>query len=273
MAAVGGYGRRRLAPYSDVDLALLHTGLKPDRVKTLTRELFYPLWDAQLKVSNTVRTIREAVSAAADIHWLTSSLDARFLGGDPEVFSAFVAKMRAVAGARGGRRDIQTVSWIVKAPAAAGAEAPLAPADKDDLAEAEEWLWQVRVGLQEISGKTSDTLLNDHRSALVDHLFSGRPDADRHFNRRFYGCTRAVAHISDAFFSELVKARPKTPSAADLSSTESLFSALRNADKSIEALEDLAYSGQLAALIPQWREIDGAGGGGRQPPLYKRAIS
>ncbi|MDP1809518.1 MAG: hypothetical protein Q8L35_08290, partial [Actinomycetota bacterium] len=211
LAAVGGYGRRRLAPYSDVDLALLHTGLKPGRVKTLTQELFYPLWDAQLKVSHTVRTIREAVSAASDIHWLTSGLDARFLGGDREVFDAFVLKMRAAVGKRGGRpfiktvtsaaearrrrfghagrlleanikegrgglRDIQTVSWIVKALVAAGVEAPLAQADQETLAEAEEFLWQVRLGLQEISGKASDTLLNEHRGAPVDRMFPAGAD-------------------------------------------------------------------------------------------------
>jgi len=310
LAAVGGYGRRRLAPYSDVDLALLHTGLKPDRVKTLTQQLFYPLWDAQLKVSHTVRTIREAVSAASDIHWLTSGLDARFLGGDRDIFDVFVTKMRVAAGARGARpfiktitsaaaarrrrfghagrlleanvkegrgglRDIQTVSWIVKALGASGVEAPLAQADKETLAGAEEFLWQVRVGLQEISGKGSDTLLNEHRGELVDRMFPGQAGADAHFNRRFYSCTRAVAHISDAFFSVLREAWPKAQDArrtkpevrermrdyvteprARTTQQTGFSAALLGADQGIEALEELAYSGRLTALIPQWREID-----------------
>lgn len=281
LAAVGGYGRRRLAPFSDIDLVLVHSRLKPAQVKILTQSMFYPLWDARLNISHTVRSIREAVLAAGDINWLTSSLDARFLGGDQEVFNVFVAKMTAVVAARGARpfiktivsaaesrwsrfghagrllapnikdsrgglRDIQTIGWAAKALAGAGAHVPLDERDKERLAEAEEFLWEVRVRLHEISGKCSDVLLDEYREKLSD-------SSSRSFDTRFYGLTRAVAHIYDTFFSGLTGGR-KVPAAKP--GVQALFEALRNAEKGIGRLEELAYSGQLSLLMPPWREIE-----------------
>src|SRR5690349_3633481 len=44
LVAVGALGRRELAPYSDLDLVLLHDGRKD--VDRLAERLWYPLWDA-----------------------------------------------------------------------------------------------------------------------------------------------------------------------------------------------------------------------------------
>jgi len=58
--AVGGYGRRQLFPYSDVDLLLLFESEKlavdsKDAIAAFLRHL----WDSDLRVSHSVRTPAE----------------------------------------------------------------------------------------------------------------------------------------------------------------------------------------------------------------------
>ncbi|HSU11812.1 MAG TPA: [protein-PII] uridylyltransferase, partial [Pseudonocardia sp.] len=43
LVAVGALGRRELAPYSDLDLVLLHDGRKD--IELLAEQMWYPLWD------------------------------------------------------------------------------------------------------------------------------------------------------------------------------------------------------------------------------------
>ena len=45
LVAVGGYGRRELCLYSDIDIIVLFNKKIPSNAKQLTGELFYPLWD------------------------------------------------------------------------------------------------------------------------------------------------------------------------------------------------------------------------------------
>src|SRR5205814_6860116 len=60
LMAVGGYGRRQLFPYSDVDLLLL---FENDRAvegsKTVLGPFLQRLWDFGLRVSQSVRTPAE----------------------------------------------------------------------------------------------------------------------------------------------------------------------------------------------------------------------
>jgi [protein-PII] uridylyltransferase len=86
VVAVGGYGRREMAPHSDVDVMLLHDGADTDR---LAKAVLYPLWDAGLKVGHSVRTVREAVAAARDnLATATSLLTARRVAGSEELVAA-----------------------------------------------------------------------------------------------------------------------------------------------------------------------------------------
>ncbi|MDQ1103108.1 [protein-PII] uridylyltransferase [Nocardioides zeae] len=84
LLAVGGYGRRELAPYSDLDVLLVH-----DRgvdVEELAGVLWYPLWDGGFKIDHAVRDVDETLTAAADdLKVALGLLDARHLAGDPNV--------------------------------------------------------------------------------------------------------------------------------------------------------------------------------------------
>src|SRR5437867_7823494 len=81
LVAVGGYGRAELCPGSDLDVLLLHRGRKD--IRTLAERLWYPLWDAGLKLGHGVRTVKEALTlAGTDIDTATSLLEVRTIAGD-----------------------------------------------------------------------------------------------------------------------------------------------------------------------------------------------
>lgn len=104
VVAVGGYGRRELSLYSDVDLMLLHSVTDPTETAA---ELFRPLWDARLRVGHAVRTVKEAAAAARerfDTH--TTLLTSRLVTGDAEVFDRLRSEIAAVTRARPLRRHL-----------------------------------------------------------------------------------------------------------------------------------------------------------------------
>ena len=80
LIAVGGYGRRELAPFSDLDLLLVHKGVR--NIDDVASKLWYPIWDAGLKLGHAVRTPKETLSlCATDLDTATSLVTARFLAG------------------------------------------------------------------------------------------------------------------------------------------------------------------------------------------------
>ena len=89
--AFGGYGRREMNPFSDVDIMFLHAGNKPDARETATvQEILRLLWDTGFKVGHSVRSVREAISQAnSDLQTKTSMLESRWLAGDRELVDRF----------------------------------------------------------------------------------------------------------------------------------------------------------------------------------------
>jgi len=143
----GGYGRRDLAPYSDVDLMLLHAPGVEERVAPLAQRMLQDLFDVGLAPGQSVRTPLQACQLARKdpIIW-TSLVEARYLAGGAVGFADFshrfqkqaqrrtarliaaVEKARSderlqygetvyllqpnVKRSRGGLRDIQLLRWI-----------------------------------------------------------------------------------------------------------------------------------------------------------------
>jgi len=95
MLAVGGFGRRELFPYSDVDIMLLveRESLAVDLKEPLS-EFVRLLWDAGLRLSHSVRTIRECTEIQeGNIELNISLLDRRSLGGDPALYASLEARL------------------------------------------------------------------------------------------------------------------------------------------------------------------------------------
>src|SRR6185312_14590860 len=62
MLAVGGYGRRELFPFSDIDIMiLLENESLAAAIKEPLSEFMRLLWDAGLRLSHSVRTLNECV--------------------------------------------------------------------------------------------------------------------------------------------------------------------------------------------------------------------
>ena len=95
VAAVGGYGRRHLFPYSDVDLLLLvdSTRRAQDARESISAFL-QSLWDAGLRLSHSVRTPEECAEIYDhNIELNVSLLDERFLDGDRALYARFAEKL------------------------------------------------------------------------------------------------------------------------------------------------------------------------------------
>ncbi len=147
--AHGGYGRREVAPFSDVDLMVLCPRLGIEGVKPLAERLFRDIFDAGLILGHSLRTVDEACSLACDDAQIcTSLIESRLLGGSEALFEAFWHKFDArlrrhaprllaaaererdqerirygetvfmlepnVKRSRGGLRDVQLLRWVGK---------------------------------------------------------------------------------------------------------------------------------------------------------------
>jgi len=92
LAAVGGYGREQLFPYSDIDVLVLLPGdlPQPEAVRTQIEGFIRSCWDAGLEIGSSVRTVEECLAeAAGDVTVQTSLLEARRVCGDAALFTHF----------------------------------------------------------------------------------------------------------------------------------------------------------------------------------------
>ncbi len=150
--ALGGYGRDELCPYSDIDLLILYSVKSKKWAKELTEHLLYFLWDLNLEIGHSVRTVDECIELSKDHDTtiLTSLLDSRHIYGDekltkklenklynellPECSNIFIDKKIAESKNRvrryggsvyllepnikegeGGLRDVHTALWVAQA--------------------------------------------------------------------------------------------------------------------------------------------------------------
>jgi len=93
LVALGGYGRRELAPQSDIDLMFLYQAGTGKAVESLIRAVLHPLWDCGFQVGHSVRTIADSIELAeTDATVKTSMMEARFLAGSADLFQEFHRK-------------------------------------------------------------------------------------------------------------------------------------------------------------------------------------
>jgi [protein-PII] uridylyltransferase len=95
MLAVGGFGRRELFPFSDVDvLFLIERESQAAGIKNALSEFVRLLWDAGLRLSHSVRTVAECAEIhEGNIELSISLLDRRMLGGSPDLYAKLESKL------------------------------------------------------------------------------------------------------------------------------------------------------------------------------------
>ena len=147
--SVGGYGRREMAPFSDVDLLFLTPYKMTPWSENVIETVLYLLWDLKLKVGHSSRSIKDCLRLGSDDYTIrTAMLEHRFVCGDinlasqlneklwKNLFSGtakdFIsAKLKErenrhekhgqrymvepnVKEGKGGLRDLQSLYWIAK---------------------------------------------------------------------------------------------------------------------------------------------------------------
>ena len=209
LLAVGGYGRRELFPYSDIDLlVLLEQAPDAELAPTLERYITY-LWDIGLEVGHSVRTLDDClIEARKDITVETSLLEARLIDGSATLFHAFQHALdQTLDGSAfmegklleqqqrhlrfhdaiynlepnlkenpGGMRDLQTILWISRA-LGLGASWPrlvnsglLGAREMREIRQAERLLRDLRIRLHFLARRREDRLLFDYQTALAHEL-------------------------------------------------------------------------------------------------------
>lgn len=88
VVAIGGYGRRSLFPFSDIDLLFLHADREGEnRLKDSIRMFSQELWDLGLKLSPASRTLAECDHFDPNnVEFSISLLDCHFLAGDRDLY-------------------------------------------------------------------------------------------------------------------------------------------------------------------------------------------
>jgi [protein-PII] uridylyltransferase len=90
LLAVGGYGRRELNPYSDMDILFLYQPEFKEAAEEINREMLYQLWDLEFSTGHSLRTIDDAIRIGYhDLTARTSMMEARLLAGSEYLFQEF----------------------------------------------------------------------------------------------------------------------------------------------------------------------------------------
>ena len=227
LLAVGGYGRGELAPYSDLDLLLLHRNVK--KIDDLASAIWYPLWDLKLKVGHAVRTPKETKQLGdSDLDTATALVTARIVAGDADLGNEVIAQSRerwrnrgrdslrdvhkrvierhANAGevafllepnlkeGLGGLRDIHALWWAVEAGLT------LNGGDRQELRRANEMLLSARVALHVSTQRAGDVLRLEDQDAVAKLL--GFADADK-LMAEIAAAGRRVAWIADEAWARI----------------------------------------------------------------------
>jgi [protein-PII] uridylyltransferase len=92
LIAIGGYGRRHLCPFSDIDLLVVFGGAVGDAEERFLRRLLHPLWDAGFVVGHQVRDAAELAELEVDNpEFLLALTDARLVTGAASLFERLQA--------------------------------------------------------------------------------------------------------------------------------------------------------------------------------------
>ena len=147
--SVGGYGRREMAPFSDVDLLFLTPYKMTPWSENVIETVLYLLWDLKLKVGHSSRSIKDCLRLGSDDYTIrTAMLEHRFVCGDTNLATQLNEKLWKnlfsgtakdfisaklierenrhgkhgqrymvepnVKEGKGGLRDLQSLYWIAK---------------------------------------------------------------------------------------------------------------------------------------------------------------
>ncbi len=247
--AVGGYGRRELFPFSDIDLLIL---VSSEAVRQAATEPLAPflraLWDRGLHVSQSVHTVAECHEIERDnIELAVSLLDRRFLMGDAVLGSRLNPRHRAelvhalirltrerhskfqntihhlepnLKDAPGGVRDLHVIRWLARLT---GRDAQLSAVDHETL-------FQLRFHLHLLTGRDHNVLTFDLQDQIAELQGRGAAEVMRDYFREARTISRSCGQIlrmneapTSGLFAQFRERRSRVSNADFTVSREQIF--------------------------------------------------
>jgi [protein-PII] uridylyltransferase len=246
IVATGGLGRGEILPFSDLDLMLLHDNMPADAVSEAAELLWYPLWDANIRLDHSVRTVPEALKVGGeDISAALAMLEARHIAGDAELTSLLIGGARrqwrtGIASrfdelvehtqarwqrsgqiahraepdlkcGRGGLRDVQLLNALSIAQLADVYPSRSLASPTETLGGAHLSLLNVRTELHRVAGRGRELLLAQHADEIGASLRIG----DRFdLARMLSDAARTVSYYVDAGIRTAANSLPRRGLAA-----------------------------------------------------------
>ncbi|MGB1224704.1 MAG: [protein-PII] uridylyltransferase [Mycobacterium sp.] len=241
IVATGGLGRGEILPHSDLDLMLLHDDMPSETVGEVAELLWYPLWDANIRLDHSVRTVPQALKVAGDdISAGMAMLEARHIAGDPDLSASLISgarsQWRTGVGARfdeliehtrarwqrsgqiahraepdlkcgrGGLRDVQLLNALAIAQLADVYPSRSLASPTETLGEAHLSLLDVRTELHRVAGRGRELLLAQHADEIGASLRIG----DRFdLARMLSDAARTVSYYVDAGIRTAANSLPR----------------------------------------------------------------
>jgi [protein-PII] uridylyltransferase len=232
LLALGGYGRRMLFPYSDLDILFLFGNEKAEQeFRPLIADFSRTLWDLGFRVSSAGRTLEECKRIEEDnAEFHLALLDRRFLAGDQDLFEKLDARILPasekaarlfllvqlhkltkerlarygntifhlepnVKDAPGGLRDYQAAVWLRQISADKKELLSSSAAEEELAADAVDFLSAIRCFLHYSNGRNDNTLTYELQAAAAERslgAFDGPPRSAAEWMRLYFRQARTL---------------------------------------------------------------------------------
>ncbi len=220
LVALGGYGRRLLFPYSDLDILFLFGTEKAEaEFRPLIADFSRTLWDLGFRVSSAGRTLDECKRIEEDnAEFHLALLDRRFLAGDEELFDRLTKKILAgpekqarpfllaeltkltkerharygntiyhlepnIKDAPGGLRDYQAAAWLRQIANGQKDGWKNSAGEEELAANAVDFLSAIRCFLHYSNSRNDNTLTYELQTAAAERSLGVANDAARDVKR------------------------------------------------------------------------------------------
>jgi [protein-PII] uridylyltransferase len=232
LLALGGYGRRMLFPYSDLDiLFLLGNERVEEESRPLISEFSRTLWDIGFRVSSAGRTLEECKRIEEDnAEFHLALLDRRFLAGDAALFERLDTKILPasekqarpfllaqihrltkerltrygntifhlepnVKESPGGMRDYQATTWLRQIVDEKKGIRNITATEEEHSAGAVDFLSAIRCFLHHANGRNDNTLTYELQAAAAERALGigdGVARTPSEWMRQYFRHTRTL---------------------------------------------------------------------------------
>ena len=243
LIAVGGYGRKELFPFSDIDILVL-VDSNPNSTEKIEK-FIAQCWDIGLKIGHSVRDLSETISEFnKDVKTATNLLESRYLCGSKKIFKDLESSVRKeinpkkfylekieeqnkrynkyrdsgyqlepnIKESPGGLRDVHTILWIANSQKKTKGLKDLkhlAILDAKEYAKLNfhfNQLTKIRIMLHILADSAEDRLIFDLQNKLAK-LFKYKPDRNKKASElimnRYYKSVRYINLLNEIIIKKL----------------------------------------------------------------------